>query len=817
MNGWDRFELNTEKQKPSFTHRARVAVMIVFCINLMTSAFGAMSASASSVPPGLPNYFAIGLQGLTTNFSWITGSRVPWNYVYNYINGPSANGAAAYTQWARQNGYIPVFDWYTWDGSFSDFNSPSYMNTYFNGYITLLQNIVTGNSAAWDPNYDTQLNLSNGNLTISATAASAGGAGFTSSGLGTDSFSSGKWYYEYTYNSLVNSGPGFANSTFYKWDWAGGPNSIGVYGPAGNLFFNGAVVTNVGSISNGTTIGLAIDLTNRLFWVYANGKWNGSSTANPATGVGGLNVSAMTGPVYPAVTMMNSTDSGTANFGATAFSFAVPSGFQAWGSGVTASPVIVDLEPDFWSFMQQTYGNDPTVIPAAIASSGISGLGNLPNNAAGYAQALVTLKNHYAPTVLLAFNHSPWAVNFDATCYYGCWSTPAWYGSEVVNFIQKLGAKFDLIFYNTSDADAGYNVNVRGYPSAYAWWTNAAFSNFQQYIAAIYQGTGLQGMLWQTPIGNTIYDTDNNTPYHYQDNRPQYFLQSGNAQNIKNYVNAGVIGILFGPGQSTDTAFWDAAGDGITNPAPIDGNTQVSNYADDDGGFLRLSAAAYYSSGPVAIGSNAISSSSGINAVRASSNQVTGGASVSASIANNGGDALIVACRQGADQTSISSVTDTAGNSYTLVNKSSSSGGGSREDALFVAFNVPSSANNTVSCNFASNLTSYTESIIVEEFSGLTGAIDGSVVSSNSSGAATTLGSGNLTTTNASDLLVYEVNQWGNVTFTAGPGYTISPGAATGRQALEYQVVKSTGTYSASMSWSPGASADGVFAAFKGN
>jgi hypothetical protein len=115
MNGWGRFVLNWEKQKPSFTHCARVAVMIVFCINLMTSAFGTISASASSVPPRLPNYFAIGLQNL--NFSWMTSSGVPWNYIYQYINsgwqswdGPNGNVAAAFTQQARQNSYIPVFD-----------------------------------------------------------------------------------------------------------------------------------------------------------------------------------------------------------------------------------------------------------------------------------------------------------------------------------------------------------------------------------------------------------------------------------------------------------------------------------------------------------------------------------------------------------------------------------------------------------------------------------------------------------------------------------------------------------------------------------
>jgi hypothetical protein len=274
-------------------------------------------------------------------------------------------------------------------------------------------------------------------------------------------------------------------------------------------------------------------------------------------------------------------------------------------AGAFSSPVIVHIEPDMWSFMQQQVSWDPTKITVSVASSGFSEVAGFANNASGFAQALIALRNTYAPKVLLAWDNSPWAVNFDPTCYYGCWASPETYGNWVASWYQKLGAKFDLIFFNTSSRDAGYLVTALGWPSGYAWWTNTAFSNFQQYIASIYQATGLKSMLWQTPVGNTLYDTCNNTKYHYQDNRAQYFLQSGNRQNIINFVNAGVIGILFGGGndggRDDQTHYWDRAGDGITNPPAIDGNTMVSNYADDDGGFLRQAAAAYYSSGPVPV------------------------------------------------------------------------------------------------------------------------------------------------------------------------------------------------------------------------
>lgn len=106
-------------------------------------------------------------------------------------------------------------------------------------------------------------------------------------------------------------------------------------------------------------------------------------------------------------------------------------------------------------------------------------------------------------------------------------------------------------------------------------------------------------MLWQVQIGNTLYAACNNTYNHYQDNRVQYFLQAGNRQHIVDFAAAGVIGILFGRGADGPTNFEDSAGDGVTNPAPINGNTLTSSVSDDDGGFLRFSSKAYYDSVPV--------------------------------------------------------------------------------------------------------------------------------------------------------------------------------------------------------------------------
>ena len=104
-------------------------------------------------------------------------------------------------------------------------------------------------------------------------------------------------------------------------------------------------------------------------------------------------------------------------------------------------------------------------------------------------------------------------------------------------------------------------------------------------------------MLWQVPVGNRVYRTQNNTDGHWQDNRPEYFLNPTNGRaHLAEWANLGVVGIMWGAGAESQTHYFDARNDGITNPAPINGNNAVSSYSDDDGGYLRLQLSSYYSS-----------------------------------------------------------------------------------------------------------------------------------------------------------------------------------------------------------------------------
>jgi len=247
--------------------------------------------------------------------------------------------------------------------------------------------------------------------------------------------------------------------------------------------------------------------------------------------------------------------------------------------------VIVHHEPDFWGFVQSKNGDNPTTTPATVASSGFPEAAGYANNAAGFAQALVHMRDTLAPNVILAWHASNWATNFDIA-YSGDGAT---LGGRVANFFNGLGANFNLIFNDFSDRDSAW----KGY-----FWDDAAFARSKAYLGAISSGTNRKILAWFIPCGNTLYRTCDNTDGHYQSNYAEYFLKSGNRQRIVDWMDAGIIGLLFGPsisgGSNDTTAFTDQEGDGVYNPSPINGNTLVSSYSDDDGGFIRLGAIEYY-------------------------------------------------------------------------------------------------------------------------------------------------------------------------------------------------------------------------------
>jgi hypothetical protein len=272
--------------------------------------------------------------------------------------------------------------------------------------------------------------------------------------------------------------------------------------------------------------------------------------------------------------------------------------------------VVVHVEPDLWGYLQQRAGNGtPASVSASVNSSGNVDVATFANNVQGFGQALLHLRDLYAPNVLLAFHASDWAALWDVGSYTGRDLDAAALGRKVAAFANASGVRrlrsdtsaYDLVFNDVADRDS----EVSG-----IWWDrrNVAFPNFhrwERYVGAIHAATGRPLVVWQVPEGNQWFRTEDGSPGHTQDNRAEYFLN-----HVGELNGVGIVALLFGRGNPS-TTHTDADGDGETNPPAVcttDGvstgtvcNGHLSRVADDDGGYLRMRAREYYRS-PVPLG-----------------------------------------------------------------------------------------------------------------------------------------------------------------------------------------------------------------------
>lgn len=267
--------------------------------------------------------------------------------------------------------------------------------------------------------------------------------------------------------------------------------------------------------------------------------------------------------------------------------------------GQVGGPVVVHVEPDMWGYVQQRFGDDASTAPVSVASSGAAGLGALPDTAAGMAQAFVRLRDALAPQVTLAWHVSVWGTNRDIAISNDSLAVVDALAARSSAFYRSLGASFDAIFSDPADRDSGFAVAVNGAGRS-AWWSAADFTRHLRFVRGVHGGTGAPIVLWQIPLGNTLTRSVNNTWGHYQDNRPQWFLDGRRGwAHLRATRDAGVAALLFGGGQAGDTAATDAMRDGTTNPAPVNGNRRRARVADDDGGYFRERSRAYRRHGPL--------------------------------------------------------------------------------------------------------------------------------------------------------------------------------------------------------------------------
>jgi len=253
-------------------------------------------------------------------------------------------------------------------------------------------------------------------------------------------------------------------------------------------------------------------------------------------------------------------------------------------AGAYGRPVVVQVEPDFWGFMQAkarslgVAGADG--IPAAVATSGAPDVATYPNTVAGFGRALLHLRDAYAPNVTMAVHASEWASGVDISTNVSAGVSAAAEADRTAAFLATTGT-WDLVTTDVDDHDADWWVATgKASPQYTHWWdaANAKFPNFhrwESWIGEVRARLGLPAMAWQVPVGNsTIADTCDQASGngHYKDNVAEYFLA-----HPAELVQAGLIAVLFGAGNACQTTPYN------------------------DGGFLARLAAAYYSGRPAAL------------------------------------------------------------------------------------------------------------------------------------------------------------------------------------------------------------------------
>lgn len=95
------------------------------------------------------------------------------------------------------------------------------------------------------------------------------------------------------------------------------------YAGGGNVNRNGSVTSDGGGYLVGQTVTVAVDygVNKKAYWWSPSNGWRGlaGTTDDPATNAGGLDISAFTGTLFPAVSLFTLNDQVTANFGHSAF------------------------------------------------------------------------------------------------------------------------------------------------------------------------------------------------------------------------------------------------------------------------------------------------------------------------------------------------------------------------------------------------------------------------------------------------------------------------------------------------------------------
>lgn len=225
--------------------------------------------------------------------------------------------------------------------------------------------------------------LTNGRLTATQSAASDSWHSVRAQ----EPKNSGKWYFEIT--CVDNGGtvggflPGVANIAAQLFNYFGKDNNAHVYIDDGRYLTND-INTGFGShaaFGNGDVIGIAVDVDAREIWYRVNGAdWNDDVAHDPATGVGGVDISNVTGALYPCCGLFYTGAQAIGNFGDT-FVDSAPSGFEPWS--VEQDDPFETAMRYFRLFIEttngHTHGSISELIPRLVSGGANQATGGTPS------------------------------------------------------------------------------------------------------------------------------------------------------------------------------------------------------------------------------------------------------------------------------------------------------------------------------------------------------------------------------------------------------------------------------------------------------
>jgi hypothetical protein len=190
--------------------------------------------------------------------------------------------------------------------------------------------------------------------------------------------------------------------------------------------------------------------------------------------------------------------------------------------------VVIHVEPDLWGYLEQAHA-------VSLARA--------------FAHRLIALRDQLAPHVLLAWHLSVWGTDVDPTSAKPSLAQMRLLADRSAAFYASLRARFDLVFNDVTDRDAGYYQHVEGNP--HTWWGPADFARLNAYLGRFTARTGTAVVLWQLPLGDTHLP---DTWGRYRDNRLQWWLSHPAGPHLQATRAAGVIGLLFGGGATGTTS-----------------------------------------------------------------------------------------------------------------------------------------------------------------------------------------------------------------------------------------------------------------------